>query len=53
MVTDVTLLRWIVILPLVGVLYHTFAARRFGRFSSSIVGPAVVGAVVLAKRGTN
>jgi NADH-quinone oxidoreductase subunit L len=42
MVTDATL-RWIVLLPLLGVLFHTFVAARLGRRSSSIVGPAVVG----------
>jgi NADH-quinone oxidoreductase subunit L len=43
MVND-SLLRWIVILPLLGVVFHTFVAPRLGRRSSSIVGPAVVGA---------
>jgi NADH-quinone oxidoreductase subunit L len=38
-----TLLRWIVIWPLAGVLFHAFAAPRLDRRSSSIVGPAVVG----------
>jgi len=36
-------LRWIVILPLFGVLFHTFVAPRLGRRSSSLVGPAVIG----------
>jgi NADH-quinone oxidoreductase subunit L len=42
MVND-SLLRWIVVLPLLGVLFHTFVAPRTGRRSSSIVGPAVIG----------
>jgi len=42
MVND-SLLRWIVMLPLAGVLFHAFAAPRLGRHSSAIVGPAVVG----------
>ncbi len=42
MVTFDSTLRWIVIFPLLGVLYHAFLAPRFGRHSSSIVGPAVV-----------
>ena len=36
-------LRWIVILPLLGVLYHAFVAPRLGRRSSSLLGPAVIG----------
>ena len=36
-------LRWIVLFPLLGVLFHAFVAPRLGRRSSSIVGPAVVG----------
>jgi NADH-quinone oxidoreductase subunit L len=50
MVTDPTL-RWIVLFPLLGVLFHAFVAPRLGRRSSSLVGPAVVGvafAVALA-----
>jgi NADH-quinone oxidoreductase subunit L len=42
MVTDATL-RWIVLFPLLGVLFHAFVAPRVGRRSSSMAGPAVVG----------
>jgi len=47
MVTADSLLRWIVILPLAGVLFHTFVAPRSGRHSSSIVGPGVIGIAFL------
>jgi len=42
-----SLLRWIVILPLAGVLFHAFAAPRLGRKASHLVGPAVVGVAFL------
>ncbi len=42
MVND-SMLRWIVVFPLLGVLFHTFVAPRVGRRFSSIVGPGVVG----------
>jgi NADH-quinone oxidoreductase subunit L len=46
---NTALLRWIVLMPLAGVLFHAFAAPRLSRRSSSLVGPAVVGvAFVLA-----
>ena len=38
------LLRWILILPLLGVLFHTFLGYRLGRRAVSIVGPGVIGA---------
>ena len=40
-------LRWIVVFPLLGVVFHTFVAPRLGRRWSSIVGPAVVGLAFL------
>jgi NADH-quinone oxidoreductase subunit L len=43
MVND-SLLRWIVLLPLAGVLFHAFVAPRLSRRSSSLIGPGVVGA---------
>ncbi|MGH7899322.1 MAG: NADH-quinone oxidoreductase subunit L [Candidatus Binatia bacterium] len=36
-------LRWILILPLAGVLFHAFIGPRVDRRASSIVGPGVVG----------
>ncbi|MGH7858214.1 MAG: NADH-quinone oxidoreductase subunit L, partial [Candidatus Binatia bacterium] len=47
-------LRWILILPLAGVLFHTFLGYRLGRRAVSIVGPGVIGvafAVALAAFG--
>ena len=43
MVND-SLLRWILLLPLVGVLFHTFLGPRVGRRAVSLFGPGVVGA---------
>jgi NADH-quinone oxidoreductase subunit L len=40
---NTALLRWIVLMPLFGVLFHTFVAPRLSRQSSSLVGPGVVG----------
>jgi NADH-quinone oxidoreductase subunit L len=42
MVIETHLLRVIVLLPLVGVLFHTFVAPRTSRQASSLVGPAVI-----------
>ena len=50
MVNDATL-RWIVLSPLLGVLFHTFVAPRLGRRSSSIAGPAVVGVALAVAVG--
>ncbi|HSD11796.1 MAG TPA: NADH-quinone oxidoreductase subunit L, partial [Candidatus Binatia bacterium] len=50
MVTDATL-RWIVLFPLLGVLFHAFVAPRLGRRSSSILGPAVVGVALAVAAG--
>ncbi len=36
-------LRWILILPLAGVVFHTFLGHRLGRRAVSVVGPGVVG----------
>ena len=41
---NTALLRWIILCPLVGVLFHAFVAPRLSRRSSSLVGPAMVGA---------
>jgi NADH-quinone oxidoreductase subunit L len=43
MVTPTALLRWIVLLPALGVLFHVFAGRRAPR-AVAVVGPGVVGA---------
>jgi NADH-quinone oxidoreductase subunit L len=42
MVND-SLLRWLLILPLVGVLFHSFLGYRLGRKAVSLVGPGVIG----------
>ena len=43
MVTETSLLRWIVLLPLLGVLWHLTIGRRAPR-TTALVGPGVVGA---------
>jgi NADH-quinone oxidoreductase subunit L len=43
MVIETTLLRWIVLLPLLGVLWHLAVGRRLPR-TTALVGPGVVGA---------
>jgi NADH-quinone oxidoreductase subunit L len=54
MVTATPLLRWLVLLPAIGVLFHVFVGRRAPR-ASAVVGPGLVGAafaiaVVVAAR---
>ena len=43
MVEETALLRWILLLPLVGVLFHTFLGYRLGRRAVSLVAAGVIG----------
>ena len=49
--TPTTLLRWIILLPAAGVLFHVFLGRR-ATAAVKLLGPGLVGAVALAKKPT-